>query len=340
MRALVFHGVRDLRYEDAATPAVGSGEALVKVKAVGICGSDVHGYLGKTGRRIPPMIMGHEFSGVVERVGPGPTDVNPGDRVAVFPYTTCGRCSYCQDRRINACPDKRFLGVFSTNGAMAQYVSVPAELLVPLPADVSFVHGALGEPLSVAARVVSKAYLGPEAAMTIIGAGTIGLMCLILAKTRGARCVSVIDISEDRLRLAKRLGADLTLNAGSQDPAEILPVRFEQRGPAVVIEAVGIEATVNQAVQLVARGGTLVIVGMSDKRMVVDMHEIVGKEIRIEGSFLYGRQEFHEVLGQVRTLTPQLDMMVSHTAPLSEGAAFFERLAKAEPDLFKIILTD
>jgi threonine dehydrogenase-like Zn-dependent dehydrogenase len=231
-------------------------------------------------------------------------------------------------------------GTFSTNGGMAEFISVPATVLVPLPEDASFVHGALGEPLSVAARTVGKAGIAPEESATIIGAGPIGLMCLILTKARGAKRIGVIDVSEERLALARELGAAWISNPQRQNSTEILSAHLDERGADTVIEAVGIEATVSQAVRLVARGGRLVIVGMLEKRMPVDMHEIVSKEIRIEGSFLYGRQEFQGILGQIGGLRPQLDKIVSHMAPLSQGAEFFARLAAGEANACKVVLTD
>jgi 2-desacetyl-2-hydroxyethyl bacteriochlorophyllide A dehydrogenase len=339
MKALVFHGDHDLRFEEVPIPGMGEDEVLVKVKAVGICGSDVHGYLGKTGRRTPPMIMGHEFSGVVEKIGADVTNVKPGDQVVVFPYTTCGHCSSCQTGVVNQCPNKKFFGVFTGNGAMAQYVSARSDLLFPLPGGTHFIHGALAEPLSVAARAVSKAEIHPESTVTIVGAGTIGLMCLILARVRKPAYTVVVDIMDSRLSLARELGADFTFNPKSGDP-----VRFIQEklggGTGVVIEAVGIDKTVQQSIQWVARGGKVVIVGLSQKMMALDMHEIVNKEVRIEGSFLYDRREFQNILKQLPALKPSLDQMVSLTAPLSEGVELFKRLAGMDETLLKVVLTD
>jgi L-iditol 2-dehydrogenase len=340
MKALVFRGIRDLRYEVVPTPECAATEARVQVRAVGICGSDVHGYLGTTGRRVPPMIMGHEFTGIVESIGSEVRGVHAGDPVAVFPYVPCGQCPYCHDGRINACQDKRFFGVFSINGGMAEYVSVPADALVPLPEGAGFVHGALGEPLSVAARTVGKAEIAPAASLIIIGAGSIGLLSLILAKVRGATAIGVVDICEDRLDLARSLGAEWTLNPRTQKPADVLPASLRVRGADTVIEAVGVDATVNQAVQLVARGGKIVIVGMLEKRIAVDMHELVSKEIRLEASFLYDREEFQHILGQLESLKPQLSRIVSHAVPLSEGVDYFVRLAAGERNICKVVLTN
>jgi 2-desacetyl-2-hydroxyethyl bacteriochlorophyllide A dehydrogenase len=339
MKALVFHGDNDLRFEEVPIPGMGEDEALVKVKAVGICGSDVHGYLGKTGRRTPPMIMGHEFSGAVEKIGANVTRVKPGDQVVVFPYTTCGHCSYCQTGAVNQCPEKKFFGVFTANGAMAQYVSARSDLLFPLPGGTDFIHGALAEPLSVAARAVAKAEIHPETTVTIIGAGTIGLMCLILARIRKPTYTVVVDLMESRLRLARELGADFTFNPKDDDPTRFIHERL-WGGTGVVIEAVGIDKTVQQSVQRAARGGKVVIVGLSQRMMDLDMHEIVNKEVRIEGSFLYDRREFQDILKQLPALKPSLDKMVSLTSPLSEGVELFKRLAKMEDNLLKVVLTD
>jgi threonine dehydrogenase-like Zn-dependent dehydrogenase len=338
MKALVFHGDHDLRFEEVPIPEIGDQDVLVRVKAVGICGSDVHGFEGKTGRRTPPMIMGHESSGLVEKTGRSVRNVKPGDRVVLFPYTTCGHCSYCEKGVINQCPDKKFLGVFSINGAMAEYVCVRSDLLYPLPGGVDYIHGALIEPLSVSARAVKKAFIQPEHSVTIIGAGTIGLACLILAKKRNPGKVVMVDLIDSRLRMARDLGADLTFKA-DENPQDFIHQQLAG-GADIVIEAVGIEKTVRQSIQWVSRGGRIVIVGLSQKLMSLDMHEIVNKEVKIEGSFLYDRKEYEEILKDLNTLKPSLDRMVSLTAPLSEGVGLFRRLAEMDASLLKVVLTD
>ena len=339
MKALVFHGDHDVRYEEVPVPAVTDREALVKVRAVGICGSDIHGYEGRTGRRTPPMIMGHEFSGVVEKVGRDVKNVKPGDKVVVFPFTTCEHCIYCQKNAINQCPEKRFFGVFTANGAMAQYVAARSDLLFPLPDGTEFLHGALAEPLSVSARAVSKADIRPEDTVAIIGAGTIGLMSLILSKIRKPRYTVVVDLVDNRLRLARELGADYVFNPKKDDPARFVDQELKG-GTSKVIEAVGIDQTVRQSIQWAIRGGKVVIVGLSQKMMALDMHEIVNKEVKIEGSFLYDRREFQDILKQLQVLRPSLEKLVSLSAPLAEGVRLFDRLARMEDDLLKVVLTD
>ena len=330
MKALVFHGDKDLRFEDRPMPAAGPGGVLLRVGAVGICGSDVHGYLGKTGRRTPPMIMGHEFAGVVAKIGEGVSKVQPGLPVAVFPYTSCGACANCREGATASCPDKRMFGVFSVNGAMAEYVAAPADLLIPLPPKTEMTQAALAEPLSVAAHGIEKAGLVPGSRLAIVGAGAIGLMCLVLAGQAGVRSITVLDIAADRLDLAAELGASQVVLIGGQEvPAD---------SADVVIEAVGVDSTLAQALRLARRGGKVVVLGMSQQWIPVDMHDIVGREIRLEGSFNYSFEEFRRVVEILPALREPLARVISHVVPLDRGVEMFHRLAQGETGLRKVVL--
>jgi len=277
------------------------------------------------------MIMGHEFAGDVMRVGNRVRELRPGQRVAVFPYSSCGTCACCRDGATAACPAKRMFGVFDVNGGMAEYVSVPARQLIPLPRGAEGVHAALAEPLSVAARGVEKAGLRRGTRLAIVGAGAIGLMCLVLARRLNVESVTVLDLAPDRLRLAKRMGAARVIHCA--------------RGAApfgrcdVVIEAVGVAATLNQAVRLARRGGQVVVLGMSQREIPLDMFDIVAREIRLEGSFNYNLQEFARIVGMLPSLRTHLDRVVSHRVPLEHGVDMFRRLAQGEAGMCKVILT-
>ncbi len=330
MKALVFRGNDDLRYEDWPIPRVGPDDALVRVGAVGICGSDVHGYLGKTGRRTAPMIMGHEFAGTVERVGSRVSGLRPGRRVAVFPYASCGTCRSCREGATAACPGKRMFGVFDVNGGMSEYVAVPARQLIPLPRGADAVHAALAEPLSVALHGLEKADLKPNTRLAIVGAGAIGLMALVLARRCNVQSVTLLDLAPERLQLAKRIGAERVIRCA--------------RGPVpsasfdVVIEAVGVAATLNQAVRLAMRGGQVIVLGMSERKIPLDMFDIVAREIRLEGSFNYTVKEFKRIVSLLPSLRPHLDHVVSHLVPLADGVDMFRRLARGESGMCKVIL--
>lgn len=331
MKALVFRGNDDLRYEDWPIPRVGPEDALVRVDAAGICGSDVHGYQGRTGRRTAPMIMGHEFAGTVERVGSRVSALRPGRRVAVFPYTSCGTCPSCREEATAACPGKRMFGVFDVNGGMAEYVAVPARQLVPLPQGADVVHAALAEPLSVALHGVEKADVKPETRLAIVGAGAIGLMALVLARRCNVQSVTVLDLAPDRLKLARQMGAERVIRC---DRGPVPSGRFD-----VVVEAVGVAATLNQAVRLAARGGQVIVLGMSEREIPVDVFDIVSREIRLEGSFNYTFKEFKRTVGMLPSLRPYLERVVSHRVPLADGVDMFRRLARGEAGMSKVILS-
>lgn len=330
MKALVFRGNYDLRYEDWPGPRVGPDDALVRVGAVGICGSDVHGYQGRTGRRTAPMIMGHELAGTVERVGSRVRALRPGRRVAVFPYASCGTCPVCREGATAACPGKRMFGVFDVDGGMAEYVSVPAAQLIPLPRGADMVHAALAEPLSVALHGVEKAELKPNTRLAIVGAGAIGLMALVLARRCNVKSVTLLDLAPDRLRLAKRMGAERVIHC---DRGPVPSGRFD-----VVVEAVGVAATLNHAVRLAVRGGQVIVLGMSEREIPVDMFDMVAREIRLEGSFNYTLNEFKRIVSMLPSLRPQLDRVVSHLVPLADGVDMFGRLARGEAGMCKVIL--
>jgi threonine dehydrogenase-like Zn-dependent dehydrogenase len=239
---------------------------------------------------------------------------------------------------VNHCPDKKVLGSFTTNGAMTEYISVRGDLLFPLPIGSDYAHGALAEPLSVALRAVNKADIHSQTTVTIVGSGVIGLMCLILAKRQKPKTIAVVDIIDSRLNLALELGADVVFNPKTCGPSGFINDPLNA-GTDVVIEAVGVTKTVQQSIQWAARGGKIVIVGLSQKLMELDMHEIVNKEVRIEGSFLYGRQDFQNILKELPVLGPSLDKLISLTAPLQEGVDLFKRLAEMDEKLLKVILT-
>lgn len=341
MKALVFYGNEDLRLAEVADPEPGPGEVLIRVKACGICGSDVHGYLGITGRRIPPMIMGHEFSGEVVALGPGVDDVRIGDRVAPYPVVFCGECEPCRAGDMHLCVNKRALGVLDCNGAMAEYVAIPSRLLFKLADGVSFEVGAMMEPLAVAMRGVNHAGDLTGKTVVIVGAGTIGLLALALVRTRNPARVIVSDLSDARLAVARRLGADATVNPANADVAAAARAATADKGADVAIEAVGTTPTVQQAMACLRIGGTGVWIGNSAKMITLNMQEVVTRELRVLGSFLYTFREFGEGVGLLNSGRLDLAPVISLKAPMMEkGIELFARLAKDPGALIKVILNN
>lgn len=340
VKALVYHGPEELRWQDVKDVRPGADDVLIKVKAVGICGSDVHGYLGITGRRTPPMVMGHEFSGLVVAVGANVTGVKVGDRAAPYPVAYCGECEYCRAGSVHICLNKKAYGVLDCNGAMAEYLVVPAKLIFKLADTVPYPVGSMIEPLAVAYRGVNSGGDIAGKNVLIVGAGTIGLLALSIVKMRKPARVFVTDLSDNRLRVAQQMGADLVLNPAAADIAAAIMAATEGRGVDIAFEAVGATPTVQQAMSSLKIGGEAVWIGNSAKMININMQEIVTRELKVAGTFLYTLMEFGAVVELLNGGTLNVAPMISATVPLAEGVDWIRRLAKDPGPLIKVILTD
>jgi 2-desacetyl-2-hydroxyethyl bacteriochlorophyllide A dehydrogenase len=341
MKALVYYGPEDLRLAEIADLEPAPGEALIRVRACGICGSDVHGYLGITGRRIPPMVMGHEFSGDVAEVGEGVTDIKVGDRVAPYPVIFCGDCEPCRHGNVHVCLHKKSLGVLECNGAMAEYVSLPAKLLFKLADTISYEVGSMIEPLAVSYRGVNHAGDLTDKNVFIVGAGTIGLLALAVVKMRNPAKIFVSDLSDIRLGVAKKMGADTIINPSKDNVGDIINRETGGVGVDVAFEAVGATPTVQQAMAGLRVGGTAVWIGNSAKMININMQEIVTRELRVFGTFLYTFKEFGDVVDLLNSGKLNVEPMISLKAPMMEkGVELFARLAKDPGQLIKVILNN
>jgi L-iditol 2-dehydrogenase len=341
MKALVYYGPEDLRLAEIADPKPARGEALIRVKACGICGSDVHGYLGITGRRIPPMVMGHEFSGEVVETGEGVTDIRVGDRVAPYPVIFCGDFEQCRTGDVHLCLNKKALGVLECNGAMAEYISVPAKLLFKLADTVSYEVGSMMEPLAVSYRGVNHASDLTGKNVLVVGAGTIGLLVTAIVKMRNPAKVFVSDLNDARLDVAKKMGADVVINSSKDDLRDVINNGTSAAGVDVAFEAVGATPTVQQAMACLRVGGTAVWIGNSAKMININMQEIVTRELRVSGTFLYSLEEFGTVVGLLNDGRLNVEPMISLKAPMMEkGVELFARLAKDPGPLIKVILNN
>jgi len=333
MKALVYYGPKDIRISQLEDPKLSEDEVLIKVKACGICGSDVHGYLGITGRRIPPMVMGHEFSGDIREKGKLVENLDVGDRVTVYPVRFCGKCRFCRKGLTNLCENKSFLGVMNINGAMAEYISVPSYMVCKLPESLSYIQGAMVEPLAVAYRAVKNSPNFLNKDVIIVGAGTIGLLVLSLVKLAGAKSITVIDINEYRLEVAKILGANLTVNPKGKDIESKL-----SRTMDVAFEAVGSTITVNYAMNSLKNGGVSIWIGNSAKNIDVDMQNIVTRELKIIGTYIYTYEEFRETMSILSTIKSRLDQIISGITSLDKAPEVFDKLTQRDNKLVKVMI--
>lgn len=341
MKALLYTKPYTFDFTDVPDPTVGNDDVLIRVKACGICGSDVAGHTGKTGRRLPPLIMGHEAAGVVERVGAHVAGFAPGDRICFDSTVYCNQCPACKSGLFNRCAKRQVLGVsvpeFKRNGAFAELLAVPHWICAKLPDNMSFVQAALLEPASIGTHAASRAPIAGSDTVVVIGAGTIGLFILQAAKLRGAGTVIACDVNEFRLDLARRVGADVCLNSGKVDLKEEVLRRTNGRGADVVLEAVGFGETFRQAVSIAKTGGHVVAVGNLQKEIEFNLQELVSRELTFTGSYA-SSGEFRTCIDLIASGKIDVGPLVSEVLPLREGPAAFKRLLEGKENLLKIVL--
>lgn len=342
MKALVLTAYHRFEIQDFPKPEPAEEEVLIAVKACGICGSDVHGMDGSTGRRQPPIVMGHEASGVVVSTGSRVDSFAPGNRVTFDSTVYCGHCFYCRSGRINLCDARRVLGVscdeYRCHGAFAEYVAVPQHILYRIPEEVSFEHAAMVEPVSVAVHAVGITPVRMDDTAVVIGAGIIGLLVVQALRIAGCGCIIAVDIDPKRLELAGALGADVRVKADEEDPINAVAKTTNGRGADLAFEAVGTSATVHTAIQCVRKGASVTLVGNLAPRVELPLQSVVTREITLRGSCA-SAGEYPACLNMMGRGKIDVTPLLSAVAPLEEGPAWFRRLYEKETGLMKVILT-
>jgi L-iditol 2-dehydrogenase len=341
MKALLLSRYKHLEITDLPDPAPGREEVLISVAACGICGSDVHGYDGSSGRRIPPIVMGHEAAGTIAALGDGVTGFAEGDRVTFDSTIYCGACANCRRGDVNLCDHRQVLGVSCTEfrrpGAFAEYVAVPSRILYRLPENLSFTEAAMLEAVSVALHGVSLAQLSPGSTALVLGAGMIGLLTLQALRAAACSRVFIADVDSTRLKLAQQVGATAVLNATENLAEQILQLTGGV-GVDVAIEAVGRNETVKASIESVRKGGTVVLVGNISPEVALPLQKVVTRQIRLQGSCA-SAGEYPRAIELLANGAIQVNPLITAIAPLEEGPRWFERLYSREPNLMKVILT-
>lgn len=327
-------------------PTPGRGEVLIRIEACGICGSDVHGYDGSSGRRIPPLVMGHEAAGTVAGVGDGVRQFGPGDRVTFDSTVYCGECEYCRAGEVNLCDNRQVVGVscgdYRRHGAFAEYVVVPERIVYRLPDELGFAEAAMLEAVSVGLHAVREAGLRGRESALVIGAGMIGLLTLQAARALGCARVFVADLDATRLALAREMGADQTIHMSGAASGAALVDEVHRltggKGVDVVFEAVGRDQTVAASIDGVRKGGTVVLIGNITPEVKLPLQKVVSRQIRLQGTAA-SSGEYPEAIELMRTGAIRVKRLITAVAPLEDGPEWFERLHKGEPNLMKVVLT-
>ena len=338
MKALVMHEYGKLVLEEVPVPQIGRDEVLVRLQACSVCGSDVHGFDGSTGRRRPPVIMGHEAAGIIEACGSGVRNYRPGDRVTFDSTIYCGKCDKCRAGMVNLCRSRMVLGVscdeYNRSGCFAEYVNIPEHILYRLPDNVTFVQAAMVEPLSVAYHAATRAPIGENDSVAVIGVGTIGLLTLQVVRALGAKRVIAVDISEDRLHTARENGASACVDSSDPRAAEMIR-EAAGGGVDIAFDATGIDATVNLCVESVKTGGYVVLIGNVAREVRIPLQKVVTGQISLLGSCA-SAGEYPQCLELIASGKVNVDAMISKVVPLRDGDLWMNRIYNREKGLTKI----
>jgi len=341
MKALLLTEYKHLEVTDVDEPGLGPDDVLVQVEACGICGSDIHGYDGSSGRRIPPLVMGHEAAGVVVDSGENVDDLPPGTRVTFDSMVSCGRCHFCRAGNANLCDNRMVLGVscgeYRRHGAFAERISVPRRMVYPLPASLPFEHAAMVEAVSVAVHAanVTPVTLGDTA--VVVGAGMIGLLATQAVKAAGASRVIAVDLNETRLSVAKELGATDTLRADQCDVPEAIREMTGGRGADVAMEVVGATPTIKTAIESVRKGGNVTLVGNVTPTVELPLQSVVTREIALRGT-CGCNGEYPQCIDLMARRVINVAPLITAKIALADGPTWFERLYAGDPEQMKVIV--
>ena len=336
MKRVVIKSPEKIGFEDVPEPIPGPGEIAIEVAYCGICGSDLHAYQGKHPFISLPATPGHEFSGRIHNLGEGTRGFFKGHRVIVEPSLVCGECYLCRTGRYNICEKLRVMGC-QGDGAMQKYFIVPASKVVPIPDQLSMKHAAMAEPLAVGVHAARRAGSMQGLNVAIFGAGTIGLTLLQVVRLAGAKRIAVVDLQEPRLKLARKIGATVTLDPAGTNPVASLKGMEVYEGWDVAFECVGIEPTIRQCLDLVRKGGKVVVVGVFGDETKITMANIQDRETEVVGTLMYIRRDFVDAVDYIASGVMTVEPLISAVYPLDQAAEAFKEAMDTRKNL-KVLL--
>ncbi|MFC7395487.1 NAD(P)-dependent alcohol dehydrogenase [Scopulibacillus cellulosilyticus] len=341
MKAAVMHSPRKINIETLPVPEINPDEVLIKVIAVGICGSDLHYYThGKIGKYVveKPFILGHECAGDIAAVGSDVKEFKAGDRVAIEPGVTCGHCEACKEGRYNLCPDVQFLATPPVDGAFVQYIKIRKDFVFPIPDTLSYEEAALIEPFSVGIHAANRTKLQPGSTIAIMGMGPVGLMAVAAAKAFGAGNIIVTDLEPLRLDAAKQMGATHAINIRDQDPVKEIRKLTNNKGVDVAWETAGNPSALQSALASVRRGGKLAIVGLPAQNDIpLNVPFIADNEIDISGIFRYANT-YPKGINFLASGIADTKNLITDKYSLEEAQEAMERALNYKNECLKVVV--
>ncbi|MCD6386598.1 alcohol dehydrogenase catalytic domain-containing protein [Candidatus Sumerlaeota bacterium] len=337
MFATQLNKIGSIVFIETERPSLSEGEALIRPRRCGICGSDVHAFEGKHPLMHPPLTLGHEFSGDLEEIKDSSSGIQPGERVTAVPLLYCGQCYNCRQGIYNRCQNLRVIGC-QAPGAMAEFVKVPAEMLVKIPAEMPYEIGALIEPFAVGIHAVARSRVNPDSRVLVIGSGTIGLCVLSALKASGVKNVIISDVVDFRLDIAAKLGAKRIVNVSKDDLINALNQEYGDAGTDVIFECVGIEETVTQAINLAQRGGQIIQVGVLPGAVPTPIDILQDHELELIGTLCYLKPDFEKAVELLSSGVVDLSPLITSHFTLKDVQQAFEFILANRAQSLKVML--
>ncbi len=337
MRQAVLEEPGKIVFHDVEKPTPAEDQVLIGIKRIGICGSDIHAYHGKHPYISCPIVQGHEFSGDIASVGEGVGRLRPGDRVTVMPQLTCGTCYPCTHDNYNICTDLKVIGC-QAEGAAQEFLAVDQKLVIALPEEMDYETGAMVEPVAVGAHAVARLGDVDGRNVLVFGAGPIGNLTAQVARGLGARSVMITDISEFRLDIARECGIDRPANPSTTDLAAAVEEIFGPDGADAILECVGSEETVADAVSLARKGTDIAIVGVFAEKPRVDIGLVQDKELRLIGSLMYKAEDYQTAINLIQAGKIHLAPLITGHFPFAKFQEAYDFIEENRDRTMKVFL--
>ena len=327
-----------IEYREVDRPTLEDKEVVVQTKRIGVCGSDIHVFHGLHPYTSYPVVQGHEVSGIVAEVGSQVEGLAPGDKVTFTPQVTCGKCYPCTHGMYHICESLKVMG-FQTGGAAQEYVAVDADKVLKVPENVTLDQAAMVEPISVAVRALSRAGEDLQGKnVLVLGAGTIGNLVAQVARAYGAKAVMATDISDYKLDKAKECGIDFVVNPDKEDLSEAILRDFGPDRADLILECVGVQETVTQAIENARKGTTIVVVGVFSEKLEVDLGLVQDRELSLVGTLMYQKRDYQRAIELVASGKLSLDAMITHRFPFEHYLDAYQTIEEAKDNIMKVMI--
>jgi len=337
MKQAVLIEPQKLIFRDVPKPEPGLGQVLIQVKRIGVCGSDIHAYYGKHPYISCPIVQGHEFAGRITEVGPDVRVLKAGDDITVMPQLACGQCYPCRHGNYHICNSLKVIGC-QAEGAAQEFLAVDQDLVIKLPAGMDYDTGAMLEPVAVGAHAIGRLGSVEGKKVLVLGAGPIGNLTAQVAGGRGAAAVAISDISDFRLEVARECGIPHTINPLNEDPAAAVHQAFGPDGADAILECVGAEETVGQAIALARKGTDIVIVGVFGEKPRLDIGLVQDKELRLIGTLMYKVLDYWTAIDLVRSGQIRLKPLMTKHFPFDQYPEAYRYIEKNRDRAMKVFI--